>query len=379
MVALFNTGSDINVIQQSAFKRFPFGTMIKCDFQFDAVGSQNQTLGYFNVKIEIDGEIFNDICFVIRDQSGLPELIIGLSIINQSEMTINASGITIKKVQENSSDDDDNQINQIDSNEWNLQPMCALIADTRVCVPEIGHIVDKDVQKEVEILVTQYEPKKTKESPIEMKIILDDETLIFQRARRFPLKTKEEAKRQINKWLKDGIIQPSSSDFAPPICPVLKKDSSTRICVDYRAINRKIFKDRFPMPVIDDQIDSLKGAQVFSTLDLANGFFHIPVATEGQKYTVFVTAYGHYEFLRAPFGLCNSPGVSTRLINCVCRIDCKRYSGSVHGRRYHSSKRRKRCAGKIEKSFKGERIWFAHQMVEMQTIATLNQIFGLRN
>lgn len=69
--------------------------------------------------------------------------------------------------------------------------------------------------------------------------------------------------------------------------------------------------------MIDDQIDALQGAKVFSTLDLANGFFHIPVAAESRKYTSFITSNGQYEFLVAPFGLSNTPSVFARHINKV--------------------------------------------------------------
>lgn len=102
-----------------------------------------------------------------------------------------------------------------------------------------------------------------------------------------------------------------------PVVVVPKKDKTYRVCVDYRAINKKIVKDRYPLPNIEEQIDALQGATVFSTLDLANGFFHVPVAKESRKYTSFITLNGQYEFLRAPFGLCLCPSVFQRFINTV--------------------------------------------------------------
>lgn len=98
---------------------------------------------------------------------------------------------------------------------------------------------------------------------------------------------------------------------------VPKKDGTKRICVDYRPINRKIIKDRYPLPLIEDQIDALQGARVYSTLDLANGFFHVPVSPESTKYTAFITSSGQYEFLKAPFGLCLCPPVFQRFINTI--------------------------------------------------------------
>jgi len=88
-----------------------------------------------------------------------------------------------------------------------------------------------------------------------------------------------------------------------------KKDGSLRVCIDYRKINKVIVKDRFPLPLIEDQIDQLVKARIFRTIDLKNGFFHVSVAKESRKYTSFITHHGQYQFLRVPFGLCNSPPV----------------------------------------------------------------------
>ena len=113
------------------------------------------------------------------------------------------------------------------------------------------------------------------------------------------------------------MIQPSVSDYASPVVLVKKKDRSSKLCVDYRALNKKIIKDRYPLPLIEDQLDRLQDARVFSTLDLKNGFFHVCVDDASIKYTSFVVPDGQYEFLKVPFGLCNSPSVFQRFVNNV--------------------------------------------------------------
>ncbi|KAK9701395.1 Reverse transcriptase (RNA-dependent DNA polymerase) [Popillia japonica] len=88
---------------------------------------------------------------------------------------------------------------------------------------------------------------------------------------------------------------------------------------DYRKINRKIVKNRYPLQLIEDQLDRLLNAKVFSTLDLRNGFFHVDVEEASKKCTALVTHSGQYQFTKMSFGLCNSPAVFQRFINQILR------------------------------------------------------------
>jgi len=104
---------------------------------------------------------------------------------------------------------------------------------------------------------------------------------------------------------------------------VKKKDGSSRVCTDYRRLNRVMVKDRYPLPLIEDQLDKLQEAKIFSTMDLRNGFFHVNVTSDSRKYTSFITHCGQYQFLKVPFGLCNSPSVFQRFVNCVFSEEIK--------------------------------------------------------
>lgn len=166
-------------------------------------------------------------------------------------------------------------------------------------------------------MVDSYVPEKTREVGVKMSIILKDDKPIHQRARRLAPAKRDVVNAQLNEWLRDNIVQPSLSEYTSPVVMVKKKDGSMRLCVDYRKINTVIVKDRYPMPLVEDQLDALQGARVYSTLDLRNGFFHVPISEESRKYTSFIVPDGQYEFLRVPFGLCNSPAVFVRYINAV--------------------------------------------------------------
>lgn len=158
----------------------------------------------------------------------------------------------------------------------------------------------------------------------EMKITLHDEIPVVYRPYRLAQVERDKVSGIINELKIADIVEDSISPYASPIVLVRKKNGDVRMCVDYRALNRKTIKDHFPLPLIDDQIDRLQGNEWFSTLDLASGYYQVPVEPLSREKTAFVTPDGHYQFKRMPFGLCNSPAVFQRLINNV--LGSLRYS-----------------------------------------------------
>nr|KYP40857.1 Transposon Ty3-G Gag-Pol polyprotein [Cajanus cajan] len=124
-----------------------------------------------------------------------------------------------------------------------------------------------------------------------------------------------ELKKQIKGLQEKQFIRPSALPCGAPILLVKKKDGSMRLCVDYRQLNKVTIKNKYPLPRIDDLIDQLVGACVFSKIDLRSGYHQIRVRAEDVPKTAFGTRYGHYEYLVMLFGVTNAHGVFMDYMN----------------------------------------------------------------
>ena len=133
-----------------------------------------------------------------------------------------------------------------------------------------------------------------------------------------PIELKE-LKRQLSELQAVGFIRPSFSPWGAPVLFVKKNDGSMRLCIDYRQLNKVTVKNRYPLPRIDDLFDQLKGASVFSKIDLRSGYHQMRVKDEDVPKTAFRTRYGHFEFLVMPFGLTNAPAAFMDLMNRIFR------------------------------------------------------------
>jgi hypothetical protein len=116
---------------------------------------------------------------------------------------------------------------------------------------------------------------------------------------------------------KNGLVEPSYSPWSSPPLLVKKKDGTWRFCVDYRELNNVTKKDKYPLPRIDDALDPLGKSRYFTTLDLACGYWQIPVAPEDREKTAFSTQRGHFQRKVMPFGLTNAPATFQRMMDVV--------------------------------------------------------------
>ena len=114
-----------------------------------------------------------------------------------------------------------------------------------------------------------------------------------------------------------GFIRPSTSPWDAPVLFAKKKGTTLRLCIDYKQLNRVTIKNRYPLSRIDDLFDQLRGARVYSKIDLRIGYHRLRVRETDIPKTALRTRYGHFEFTMMPFGLTNAPAAFMNLMHRV--------------------------------------------------------------
>ena len=133
----------------------------------------------------------------------------------------------------------------------------------------------------------------------------------------------DEVCQHIQEMLDGGTIRPSQLPWCNAMVLVRKKDGSLRFCIDFRCLNAWTKKDAYPLPRMQDTMESMVGARHFSCMDLKSGFWQVKMAEESRQYTAFtVGSMGVYEFLHMPYGLCNTPVTFQCLMqNCLGELN----------------------------------------------------------
>ncbi|GFX13178.1 transposon Tf2-6 polyprotein [Trichonephila clavipes] len=232
--------------------------------------AQVTTIGSFEHEFKIDDENYSLTWHVVPTDKLKFEAVIGSDLLEQASISFTKEGVKFNKYENHA------QLMQISAE--NLQEEL-----------DLRHVENRQINKELEKLIQDYKPEKTASTDVAMRIILKDKEPVCQPPRRLAFTERQE------------------------------KDGSSRKCIDYRKLNQKLVKDKFPLPIIEDVLDTLQEAKVYSTLDLRNGFFHVDVDEDCRKYTSFIIPDGQFEFNKVPFGLSTSPGVFQRYVSSIFR------------------------------------------------------------
>ena len=122
-------------------------------------------------------------------------------------------------------------------------------------------------------------------------------------------KLRADLQETINTWLQEGVIEPSSSEWASALVPVKKRDGTVRWAVDFRQINSQLEGDSYPLPNTNALLEQSAGKQVYSSLDCTNAYFTLQINQDSRKYTAFISPFGLYQFRKLPFGLKRAPSI----------------------------------------------------------------------
>ena len=180
-----------------------------------------------------------------------------------------------------------------------------------VAIGELDNIQEQKMQQLLQKYAHLFATKKEelgRTNIVQHAIYTEEVPPICQKFYRTSPKEQEHIDKEIEDMLKYNIIQLSTkSEWASPVILVPKKNGKLRFCVDYCQLN-KVTKKDYPLPRIDEILDSIGKAQWFISLDLASGYWQVEMKEEDKPKTAFITRNRTYEFNVMPFGLCNAPG-----------------------------------------------------------------------
>ncbi|GFX44877.1 retrovirus-related Pol polyprotein from transposon 17.6 [Trichonephila clavipes] len=283
ITALIDSGSTVSLLRENTSRRIMDPTKLsKNKMLLTGIGeAQVTTIGSFEHELEIDNENYSLTWHVVAADKLKFEAVIGSDLLEQASISFSKEGVKFNKYENHA------QLMQISAE--NLQEEL-----------DLRHVENRQIKKKLEKLIQDYKPEKTASTDVTMRIILKDEEPVCQPLRRLAFTERQEVNKQIEEWLNEGIIRPSSSEYASPIV-------------------MKLVKDKFPLPLIEDVLNTLQEAKVYSLLDLRNSFFHVDVDEDCRKYTSFIIPDGQFEFNEVPFGLSTSPGVFQRYVSSIFR------------------------------------------------------------
>ncbi len=211
---------------------------------------------------------------------------------------------------------------------------CLKNSEVLLTLPSQLSYLSKEQQQDITKLLGKF-PNLFNDVPPGTSVIAHDISVgsaspVKQHAYRCPLSKREAMKREVAYLLQNGFAVPSSSPWSSP-CILVPKADGSRFCTDFRKINSVTVPDAFPLPCIDDCIDSLGAAKYITKLDLLKGYWQVPLTERASEISAFVTPDSFLQYTRMAFGLRNALATFQRLMSLVLGdvLNCNVYLDDV--------------------------------------------------
>ncbi|XP_062699434.1 uncharacterized protein LOC134284508 [Aedes albopictus] len=322
--ALYDCGSAVTTIKESCAG--VLNSIEPCDISLVGFGGNKvQVRGKSAEMIKVDGiEVESDVC-IVPNKVQWNSMIIGRDILDREDIRFVKEKGSVRIENRVESQNDERQSGPspgqrgTQSNVYSIQAYEPIVAE-EINVNSVGEEREKIfelIKCYRQCFAKNYREMGTAKG-CEMVIeLIGPEKPIH--TKQYPMEYSREkvVESTVNDLLAANIVRPSSSSYNSPTVLVRKKNGDWRMVVDYRAVNAKTVKDSWPMPVIEDCLNRLVGNRLFTAVDLFRGYHQIPISENSRRFTAFSTPFGHFEFVKMPFGLSNGSAVFQRMIDTV--------------------------------------------------------------
>lgn len=282
-----------------------------------SVNGVGPTKGLITIKIRIF-DIEKEMDVYIVEEKNFQDFIIGLDMIKTFKLIQNEE-LQISQKKETDVKIKTNKMNNYNENKQYFVNFNEHIKEEEFKV-RLDHL-DNIKKTKIEKLIEEHNSIFAKDkydigtvADYEARIDLIVDKYCSKRPYRCTIEDKKEIEEQVGKLLEKGLIEESYSPFAAPVTLAYKKDEGkrSRLCIDFRDLNKIITPQAQPFPLIDDLIIKTRNCKYFTTLDINSAFWSIPLRIEDRKKTGFVTQDGHFQWTCLPFGLKTSPAILDR-------------------------------------------------------------------